>query len=61
MLVAGAGVGLMVIGAIITRWGAHALQRDPMKEMSYRVILGAATFLLGFVVLVIGVALLIFQ
>jgi hypothetical protein len=60
MLAAGAGLVLMALGVVIARWGVHALQKDPTKGLEYRVVLGAGTFALGAVVLVVGLVVALF-
>jgi hypothetical protein len=60
MLVAGTGLGLMAVGAVIVRWGVSVLQRNPTKGMGYRVILGTGMFALGAVLLVIGLVAALF-
>jgi hypothetical protein len=44
-----------MIGAVITRWGAKALQSDPTKSTDYRVFVGLALLVLG-VLILIGIA-----
>lgn len=60
MRVLGAGVGLMVFGIIILRWGVQALQKDPTRSSDYRVFVGSALLIFGAAMCVAsGVALLV--
>jgi hypothetical protein len=52
--VLGAGVGLMVLGAILVRWGVSALRKKPTASSDYRLFLGAAVFALGAATVVVG-------
>lgn len=55
MLALGAGFGLVMIGAVVTRVGAKALQRDPTKSTDYRVFVGLALLALGGALVLIGI------
>jgi hypothetical protein len=49
----GVGVGLMMLGVILVRWGVHALSKKPTAASDYRVICGAALVGIGLFVLIL--------
>jgi hypothetical protein len=40
----GIGVGLMIVGAVVLRWGVMALRKKPTASSDSRVFLGATLF-----------------